>query len=146
MTIPESQEGDLLSTRTTFRFGGQMGTGVLGLLGGESRIGMYGVAQTRTRLLGRRTLRPKQVLSECAIPTSRQNLLQIGYLNPLPVARAPGSKGHGCGQLQVNERAQGSGAYNFMNLDDRGDMGADSVEMDMLLRELWNEGEYSAIA
>ena len=52
---------------------------------------MYGVAQTRTRLLGRRTLRPqaaKQVLSECAIPTSRQNLLQIQYLNPLPVARA----------------------------------------------------------
>ena len=36
-----------------------MGTGVLGLLGGESRIGMYGVAQTRTRLFGRRTLRPQ---------------------------------------------------------------------------------------
>ena len=53
---------------------------------------MYGVAQTRTRLLGRRTLNPqaaKQVLSECAIPTSRQNWLQIQYLNPLPVARAP---------------------------------------------------------
>ena len=46
---------------------------------------MYGVAQTRTRLLGRRTLNPqaaKQVLSECAIPTSRQNLVQIGYINP----------------------------------------------------------------
>ena len=59
---------------------------------------MYGVAQTRTRLLGRRTLNPqavKQVLSECAIPTSRQNLLQIEYLNPLPVARAPRFKqGH----------------------------------------------------
>ena len=51
-----------------------MGTGVLKLLGGESGTGMYGVAQTRTRLLGRRTLNPqaaKQVLSECAIPTSR---------------------------------------------------------------------------
>ena len=37
-----------------------MGTGVVGLLwGGESRTGMYGVAQTRTRLLGRRTLRPR---------------------------------------------------------------------------------------
>ena len=73
-----------------------MGTGVLRLLGGESGTGVYGVAQTRTRLLGRRTLNPqavKQVLSECAIPTSRQNLLQIQYLNPLPVARAPsGSK------------------------------------------------------
>ena len=48
---------------------------------------MYGVAQTRTRLLGRRTLSPqavKQVLSECAIPTSRQNLLQIQYLTPKP--------------------------------------------------------------
>ena len=54
-----------------------MGTGVLKLLGGESGTGVYGVAQTRTRLLGRRTLNPqaaKQVLSECAIPTSRQNL------------------------------------------------------------------------
>ena len=64
-----------------------MGTGVLRLLGGESRTGMYGVAQTRTRLLGRRTLRPqaaKQVLSKCAIPTSRQNLVQIQYLNPKP--------------------------------------------------------------
>ena len=73
-----------------------MGTGVLELLGGESRTGMYGVAQTRTRLLGRRTLNPqaaKHVLSECAIPTSRQNLSQIQYLNPLPVARASrGSK------------------------------------------------------
>ena len=62
-----------------------MGTGVLKLLGGESGTGMYGVAQTRTRLLGRRTLNPqavKQVLSECAIPTSRQNLLQIQYLSP----------------------------------------------------------------
>ena len=55
---------------------------------------MYGVAQTRTRLLGRRTLNPqavKQVLSECAIPTSRQNLVQIEYLNPnrmCPVAHA----------------------------------------------------------
>ena len=49
--------------------------------------GVYGVAQTRTRLLGRRTLNPqaaKQVLSKCAIPTSRQNLLQIQYLNPKP--------------------------------------------------------------
>ena len=75
-----------------------MGTGVLRLLGGESRTGVYGVAQTRTRLLGRRTLNPqaaKQVLSEfeCAIPTSRQNLLQIQLLSPFPVARAPrGSK------------------------------------------------------
>ena len=62
-----------------------MGTGVLKLLGGESGTGVYGVAQTRTRLLGRRTLNPqavKQVLSECAIPTSRQNLLQIQYFNP----------------------------------------------------------------
>ena len=62
-----------------------MGTGVLMLLGGESGTGVYGVAQTRTRLLGRRTLRPqaaKLVLSECAIPTSHQNLLQIQYLNP----------------------------------------------------------------
>ena len=62
-----------------------MGTGVLKLLGGESGTGVYGVAQTRTRLLGRRTLSPqavKQVLSECAIPTSRQNLLQIQYLSP----------------------------------------------------------------
>ena len=39
-----------------------MGTGVLELLGGESRTGMYGVAQTRTRLLGRRTLRPQASL------------------------------------------------------------------------------------
>ena len=30
---------------------GQMGTGVFGLLGRESRISMYGVAQTRTRLI-----------------------------------------------------------------------------------------------
>ena len=85
-----------------------MGTGVLGLLGGESRIGMYGVAQTRTRLLGRRTLRPqaaKQVLSECAIPTSRQNLLQIQLLNPLPVARGPRVKGHGCGQIERTFRS-----------------------------------------
>ena len=62
-----------------------MGTGVLKLLGGESGTSVYGVAQTRTRLLGRRTLNPqavKQVLSECAIPTSRQNLVQIPYLNP----------------------------------------------------------------
>ena len=69
---------------------------------------MYGVAQTRTRLLGRRTLNPqaaKQVLSECAIPTSRQNLLQIQLLNPLPVARAPGSKA----TAVVNERARDSG-------------------------------------
>ena len=56
---------------------------------------MYGVAQTRTRLLGRRTLNPlaaKQVLSECAIPTSRQNLVQIQYLYlkpDVPVAHAP---------------------------------------------------------
>ena len=72
-----------------------MGTGVLQLLGGGSGTGMYGVAQTRTRLLGRRTLNPqaaKQVLSECAILTSRQNLLQIQYLNPLPVAHAPPAK------------------------------------------------------
>ena len=63
---------------------------------------MYGVAQTRTRLLGRRTLNPqavKQVLSECAIPTSRQNLSQIQYLNPLPVAPARlWVKGHVCGK------------------------------------------------
>ena len=68
-----------------------MGTGVLRLLGGEVRNRCVRVAQTRTRLLGRRTLNPqavKQVLSECAIPTSRQNLPQIQYLNPLPVARA----------------------------------------------------------
>ena len=71
-----------------------MGTGVLKLLGGESGTGVYGVAQTRTRLLGRRTLNPqasKQVLSECAIPTSRQNLVQIPYLSPnrmYPVAHA----------------------------------------------------------
>ena len=58
---------------------------------------MYGVAQTRTRLLGRRTLNPqaaKQVLSECAILTSRQNLVQIPYLSlnrmyPVAHARAP---------------------------------------------------------
>ena len=55
---------------------------------------MYGVAQTRTRLLGRRTLNPqavKQVLSECAISTSRQNLAQILIINPnrmYPVAHA----------------------------------------------------------
>ena len=106
---------------------------------------MYGVAQTRTRLLGRRTLNPqavKQVLSECAIPTSRQNLLQIQLLNPLPVAGAPGVKGHGCGQLQVNEHSARLGYRTCAfddNLDKR-DIGADSVEMDMLLRELWNEG------
>ena len=59
---------------------------------------MYGVAQTRTRLLGRRTLNPqavKQVLSECAIPTSRQNLLQIQYLKPVSgCARPSRFKGH----------------------------------------------------
>ena len=83
-----------------------MGTGVLKLLGGESGTGVYGVAQTRTRLLGRRTLNPqavKQVLSECAIPTSRQNLLQIQYLSPFPVARAPRFKGH-----VVGKKARGS--------------------------------------
>ena len=67
-----------------------MGTGVLRLLGGESGTGVYGVAQTRTRLLGRRTLNPqaaKQVLSECAIPTSRQNLLQIQLLTQTGCSR-----------------------------------------------------------
>ena len=42
-----------------------MGTGVLGLLGGESGTGMYGVVQTRTRLLGRQTLRPQAARRVC---------------------------------------------------------------------------------
>ena len=44
-----------------------------------------------------------RLLDECAIPTSRQNLPQIQYLNPLPVARAPlRFKGH----LHLLARAQ----------------------------------------
>ena len=98
---------------------------------------MYGVAQIRTRLLGRRTLNPqaaKQVLNECAIPTSRQNLLQIQYLNPLPVARASAVQ---------RSRLQLSG-WCFSSEDLRGD---DSwrrfCELGMLLLKLWNEGEVS---
>ena len=49
--------------QNTFSFGGQMGTGVLELLGRESRIG--GVAQTRTRLLGKQTLRPQAARRVC---------------------------------------------------------------------------------
>ena len=60
-----------------------MGTGVVGLLGRESRIGMYGGGPPRTRLLGRRTIRPKAARRVCHPP--------IQYLNPLPVARAPRS-------------------------------------------------------
>ena len=46
-----------------------MGTGVLGLLGRGVENRMYGVVQTRTRLLGKRTLSvPSQ------FPTSRHNL------------------------------------------------------------------------
>ena len=94
---------------------------------------MYGVAQTRTRLLGRRTLNPqaaKQVLSECAIPTSRQNLLQIQYLNPLPVARASAVQRS---RLQSSKRVARlvlSGDRLF-------------CEIGMLLLKLWNEGEVS---
>ena len=44
--IPAMQNGD------------RTGIGVLGLLGRELRIGMYGVAQTRTRLLGRQCSDP----------------------------------------------------------------------------------------
>ena len=108
---------------------------------------MYRVAQTRTRLLGRRTLRPqaaKQVLSECAISTSRQNLLQIQYLNPLLVARAPGVKGHGMCQPQVNERARDFGTGLSYSTAVQGmAVEASEMEMDVLLRELWNEGEVS---
>ena len=56
-----------------------MGTGVLELLGGESGTGVYGVAQTRTRLLGRRTLNPqaaKQVLSECTLTHNTLNHME----------------------------------------------------------------------
>ena len=60
-----------------------MGTGVLELLGRGVENRYVQVAQTRTWLLGRRTLRPR-LLDECAIPTSRQNLVQIQYLNPKP--------------------------------------------------------------
>ena len=51
--------GVLRPAAASFSFGGQMGTGVLWLLGGESRIGMYGGARPRTRLLGRQTFRPQ---------------------------------------------------------------------------------------
>ena len=88
---------------------------------------MYGVAQTRTRLLGRRTLNPqaaKQVLSECAISTSRQNFATNSAFKPASCCARPGSK----------VRCE---THNF---DDRRGVGRDSV---MLLRELWNEGEVS---
>ena len=58
----------------TFSFGGQMGTGVVALLGGEAGtvctegpdllLGYWGGEHSDPRLL-----------DECAIPTSRQNLL-----------------------------------------------------------------------
>ena len=75
-----------------------MGTGVLRLLGGESGTGVYGVAQTRTRLLGRRTLNPqaaKQVrvcYPDCILPAKTCYAYVIvtykfRYLNPLPVTR-----------------------------------------------------------
>ena len=68
------------------------GTGVL-VLGGEVKNRyVYGVAQTPTQLLGRQRSDPS-LLDERATSTSRQNLLQIQYLNRFPVARAPsGSK------------------------------------------------------
>ena len=76
----------------TFSFGGQMGTGVLMLLGRgvENRYVRRG--PTSYSIIGEAMFRP-QSASEHAIPTSRQNLLQIQLLNPFPVARAPtGSK------------------------------------------------------
>ena len=70
-----------------------MGTGVLELLGGESGTGMYGGARPRTRLLGRRTLRPQAARRVCNFPTSRQNLLQIQLaFKPASGCARPGSK------------------------------------------------------
>ena len=68
-----------------------MGTGVLRLLGGEVRNRYVRSGPDSYSVIGETNTQPqvaKQVLSECAIPTSRQNLPQIQYLNPLPVARA----------------------------------------------------------
>ena len=81
-----------------------MGTGVrvLGLLGGESGTGMYRGAQPCTRLLGRRTLRPqaaRRVHGHWSVPSglpAKTSYKVDQLINPLPVARAPGVKGHGC--------------------------------------------------
>ena len=42
-----------------------MGTGVVGLLGGEAGTGMYGGSRPLTWLLGRRTLRPQAARRVC---------------------------------------------------------------------------------
>ena len=58
-----------------------MGTGVLELLGGEVENRCVRSGPDSYSVIGEANT---QVLSECAIPTSRQNLLQIQYLNPFP--------------------------------------------------------------
>ena len=62
-----------------------MGTGVLKLLGGEVENRCVRSGPDSYSVIGEANTQPpgcKQVLSECAIPTSRQNLVQIEYLNP----------------------------------------------------------------
>ena len=60
-----------------------MGTGVLMLLGGEVENRCVRRGPTSYSVIGEAMFRP-QSASEHAIPTSRQNLLQIQYLNPKP--------------------------------------------------------------
>ena len=67
-----------------------MGTGVLRLLGGEVENRYVRRGPTSYSVIGEAMFRP-QSASEHAIPTSRQNLLQIQYLSPnrmYPVAHA----------------------------------------------------------
>ena len=63
----------------TFSFGGQMGTGVLRLLGGEVENRYVRRGPTSYSIIGEAMFRP-QSASKHAIPTSRQNLPQIQYL------------------------------------------------------------------
>ena len=58
-----------------------MGTGVLMLLGGEVENRYVRRGPTSDSVIGEAMFRP-QSASEHAIPTSRQNLLQIQYLYP----------------------------------------------------------------
>ena len=58
-----------------------MGTGVLRLLGGEVENRYVRRGPTSYSVIGEAMFRP-QSASEHAIPTSRQNLLQIQYLTP----------------------------------------------------------------
>ena len=79
-------------------------TGVLAVGGVVKNGYVYGAAKTPTRLLGRQCSEP-QSASEHATSTSRQNCVQIQYLNPSrlkPVAHAHG----GVHASQVDQEAE----------------------------------------